>query len=121
MISGLTEEGEPPPEPPPKNPVLQPHSEMISGLTEEGEPLSEPPHKYSSFRRDFRSYRGGRTSFRTLSFSPIQKRFPVLPRRKNLLQNLLIKTLSFSPIQKRNPVLPRRENLLIKTLSFNLI
>jgi hypothetical protein len=49
---------------------------------------------------------------KTLSFSLIQKRFPVLPRTENLLQNLLIKTLSFSLIQKRFPVLPRRENLL---------
>jgi hypothetical protein len=44
-MSGLTEEGEPPPEAPHKNPVLQPHSEEVSGLTEEEEPFPEPLRK----------------------------------------------------------------------------
>jgi hypothetical protein len=47
---------------------------------------------------------------KTLSFL-IQKRFPVLPRRENLLQNILIKPLSFQPHSEEIPVLPRMENL----------
>jgi hypothetical protein len=57
-ISSLTEVEEPLPEPPHKNPVLQSHSEEISGLTEEGEHLPEPPEPCTSasLRRYFRSY-----------------------------------------------------------------